>query len=360
MDPDHSSDEYQASRELIQARIQAVADHGQLVMGPEVAELEQRLAQYVGARHCIAVASATEALALALGIGAGDEVVTTAFAPGAGEAIALVGARPVFADIDRATCNLDAAAVDAAVTARTRAILPVSLYGQPADMDELNAIARRRGLQVVEDAAHSFGATYGGRRSCNLSAIGCTSFYPGRPLGCSSDGGAVFTSDDTLAGRMRALRARALRTGARRGPMGPMDTLQCAIVLARLERFDLELAQRQRAAAAYDSLLCGRVQRVGLQRDRTSAFAQYTVVLDERERVQAALRAAGIPTAVHNQMPGLARGAAGAAACPVAREMAGKVLSLPIGSWLGEAAACEVAQALLRVAGDPVPAPAAS
>jgi UDP-2-acetamido-2-deoxy-ribo-hexuluronate aminotransferase len=359
--------QYQASRELINRHIQAVLDHGQYIMGPEVAQLEERLAAYTGARHCITVASGTEALLIALmalGVGPGAEVITTPFSfIATAEAIVLLGATPVFADISPASCNIDPALVEALITPRTRAIMPVSLYGQPADMDELNAIALRHRLAVIEDAAQSFGATYHGKKSCNLSTIGCTSFFPSKPLGCYGDGGALFTSDDRLAAAAREIRVHGQSrryVHTRIGVGGRMDTLQCAIVLAKLERFEWELEQRQRAAASYDALLSGRLQLVGRRRDRSSAFAQYTVVLEERERVQAALSAEGIPTAVHYPVP-MHRQPAYAHlsqpdSCPVALEMAGKVMSLPMGPYLDDASARHVAEALLTAAGVPLPA----
>jgi UDP-2-acetamido-2-deoxy-ribo-hexuluronate aminotransferase len=359
--------QYQASRDLINARIQAVLDHGQYIMGPEVAELEARLAEYTGARHCVTVSSGTEALLIALmalDIKPGDEIITTPFSfIATAEVIVLLGATPVFADIDPATCNIDAGHIEALITPRMRAIMPVSLYGQPADMDAINAIAQRHGLPVIEDAAQSFGATYRGRKSCNLSTIGCTSFFPSKPLGCYGDGGALFTSDDAIAAAAREIRVHGQSrryVHTRVGVGGRMDTLQCAIVLAKLERFEWELDQRQRAGAAYDALLSGRVQLVGRHRDRTSAFAQYTVVLDARERVQAALHAQGIPTAVHYPVPmhlqpayaGLAAGCP----CPIASEMAAKVMSLPMGPYLDHAEARQVAEAVLLAAGVPLPA----
>jgi UDP-2-acetamido-2-deoxy-ribo-hexuluronate aminotransferase len=359
--------QYQASRDLINARIQAVLDHGQYIMGPEVAELEARLAEYTGARHCVTVSSGTEALLIALmalDIKPGDEIITTPFSfIATAEVIVLLGATPVFADIDPATCNIDAGQIEALITPRTRAIMPVALYGQPADMDAINAIAQRHGLPVIEDAAQSFGATYRGRKSCNLSTIGCTSFFPSKPLGCYGDGGALFTSDDAIAAAAREIRVHGQSrryVHTRVGVGGRMDTLQCAIVLAKLERFEWELEQRQRAGAAYDALLSGRVQLVGRHRDRTSAFAQYTVVLDERERVQAALHAQGIPTAVHYPVPmhlqpayaGLAVGGP----CPVASDMAAKVMSLPMGPYLDHAEARQVAECVLLAVGVPLPA----
>jgi UDP-2-acetamido-2-deoxy-ribo-hexuluronate aminotransferase len=230
-------------------------------------------------------------------------------------------------------------------------------------MEEINAIAHRHGLAVIEDAAQSFGATYHGKQSCNLSTIGCTSFFPSKPLGCYGDGGALFTSDDALAAAMREIRVHGQSrryVHTRVGVGGRMDTLQCAIVLAKLERFEFELGQRQLAADSYDALLSGRVQLVGRQRDRTSVFAQYTVVLEERERVQAALHAAGIPTAVHYPVPMHRQPAyahlSSPESCPVASAMAARVMSLPMGPYLAPDSAHEVAEAVLLAAGVALPA----
>jgi UDP-2-acetamido-2-deoxy-ribo-hexuluronate aminotransferase len=356
--------QYQASRDLINGRIQAVLDHGQYIMGPEVGELEARLAEYTGARHCITVASGTEALLIALmalGVGRGDEVITTPFTfIATAEAIVLLGATPVFADIDPVTCNIDPALIEAKITPATRAIMPVSLYGQPADMDEINAIAERHGLTVIEDAAQSFGASYRGRQSCNLSGIGCTSFFPSKPLGCYGDGGALFTSDDELAKAMREIRVHGQSkryVHTRIGVGGRMDTLQCAVVLAKLELFDWELQQRQRAAATYDALLHGNdagVRPVGRRDDRTSVYAQYTVMLERRADLQAALQAHGIPSAVHYPVP-IHRQPAYAhlgpeATCPVSDALAGKVMSLPMGPYLSDAEIRTVCTTLLRAA----------
>jgi UDP-2-acetamido-2-deoxy-ribo-hexuluronate aminotransferase len=358
--------QYEASRELINRRIQTVLDHGQYIMGPEVGELETRLARYTGARHCITVASGTEALVIALmalGIQPGDEVITTPFSfIATAEAIVLLGATPVFVDIDRATCNLAPHLIEAKVTPRTRAIMPVSLFGQPADMDEINAIAARHGLAVIEDAAQSFGANYRGKKSCNLSTVGCTSFFPSKPLGCYGDGGAIFTSDDGLAGAMREIRVHGQSrryVHTRIGVGGRMDTLQCAIVLAKLERFEWELEQRARTAARYDALLSGRIGLVARMPARTSVYAQYTAVVEERERVQAALHSAGIPTAVHYPVPIHMQPAyahlSSPHCCPVALEMAAKVISLPMGPYLSAESAYTVAAALLRAAGVALP-----
>jgi len=363
--------QYEASRELINGRIQAVLDHGQYIMGPEVAELETRLARYAGARHCITVASGTEALVIslmALGIKPGDEVITTPFSfIATAEAIVLLGATPVFVDIDRATCNLAPHLIEARITPRTRAIMPVSLFGQPADMDEINAIATRHGLAVIEDAAQSFGASYRGKKSCNLSTVGCTSFFPSKPLGCYGDGGAIFTSDDALAGAMRKIRVHGQSrryVHTRIGVGGRMDTLQCAIVLAKLERFDWELEQRARVAARYDALLSGRIGLVARVSARTSVHAQYTAVVEERERIQAALHAAGIPTAVHYPVPIHMQPAyahlSSADCCPTALEMAARVISLPMGPYLSAESVHTIAGTLLRAAGVALPGAADS
>ncbi len=358
--------QYQASRELINSRIQAVLDHGQYIMGPEVAELEGRLSEYTGARHCITVSSGTEALVIslmALGVRPGDEVITTPFSfIATAEAIVLLGALPVFADIDPATCNLDPSLIEAKITPRTRAIMPVSLFGQPADMEEINAIATRHGLAVIEDAAQSFGASYRGKKSCNLSTVGCTSFFPSKPLGCYGDGGAIFTSDDVLAKAMREIRVHGQSrryVHTRIGVGGRMDTLQCAIVLAKLERFDWELDQRAKVAARYDALLSGRLGLVGRGPERSSVYAQYTVVIEERERIKAVLHAAGIPTAVHYPVPIHLQPAYAhlccAECCPVAQDMAARVMSLPMGPYLPAAASHEVAATLLQAAGVRLP-----
>ena len=351
--------QYQALRGEINERIQTVLDHGQYIMGPEVAELEGKLADYTGARHCITVSSGTEALIIslmALGIGPGDEVITTPFSfIATAEAIVLVGAVPVFVDIEPVTCTLDYALIEEKITERTRAIMPVSLYGQPPDMDQINAIAWRHKLAVIEDAAQSFGASYQGRKSCNLSSIGCTSFFPSKPLGCYGDGGAIFTSDDELATAMREIRVHGQSrryVHTRLGVGGRMDTLQCAIVLAKLESFEWELEQRVEAAAAYDALLSGKLDLVGRRRDRTSVYAQYTVVLEERERVQAMLHAAAIPTTVHYPLPIHVQPAYAHLSkpddCPVALDMATKVLSLPMGPYLDHESIRRIAGILLE------------
>ncbi|MCO5124640.1 MAG: DegT/DnrJ/EryC1/StrS family aminotransferase [Rhizobacter sp.] len=341
--------QYAALRDSIAVRMQRVLDHGQYIMGPEVKELEGQLTAFTGAKHCITVASGTEALLIALmalDLKPGDEVITSPFTFAAtAEMIVLLGGKPVYVDIEPDTCNIDATLIEAAVTKRTRAIMPVSLYGQVADMDEINAIAARHGLAVIEDAAQSFGANYKGRRSCNLSTLGCTSFFPSKPLGCYGDGGAVFTSDDALAQACREIRVHgqsARYTHTRVGVGGRMDTLQCAVVLAKLERFEWELQRRQEIGARYGALLdAAGVARVTTRADRDSVLAQYTVFVDDRARIQAALTERGVPTAVHypkplHHQPAYAAGH-DPASFPHSVRAAARVMSLPMSADLTDA-----------------------
>ena len=254
--------QYRQLKPAIDARIQQVLDHGQYIMGPEVAELERELAAFCGARHAIGVSDGTTALLIAmmaLDIGAGDEVITTPFTfIATGEMISLLGAVPVFVDIDPRTCNLDPVLVEAAISARTRAIMPVSLYGQCADLDPINAIAARHGLPVIEDAAQSFGARYRDRHSCAVTTIACTSFFPSKPLGCYGDGGACFTADDALAARVGQIRVHGQAQRYRHtalGLNGRLDTIQAAVLLAKLPAFAAEIDARNAAAQRYHRLI---------------------------------------------------------------------------------------------------------
>jgi UDP-2-acetamido-2-deoxy-ribo-hexuluronate aminotransferase len=351
--------QYAALKPRIAERMQRVLDHGQYIMGPEVVELEGALAAHTGARHCITVASGTEALLIALmaiDLKPGDEVITTPFTFAAtAEMIVLLGGTPVFVDIEADTCNIDASLIDAAVTERTRAIMPVGLYGQCADMDAINAIAARHGLAVIEDAAQSFGATYKGKKSCNLSTFGCTSFFPSKPLGCYGDGGAIFTNDAVLAQACREIRVHG-QSGryvhTRVGVGGRMDTLQCAVVLAKLERFEWELAQRGALGARYRELLSDvpGLCLPSVRADRDCVWAQYTVFVESRAAVQAALAAQGIPTAVHypkplHHQPAYARHGR-ADGCPLSVAAAASVLSLPISADLAQAHQDRIVHAL--------------
>lgn len=311
--------QYRVLKDDIDRRIQRVLDHGQYIMGPEVAELEAALCAYTGARHCITCASGTEALLMslmALGIGPGDEVITTPFTFAAtAEMIVLVGATPVFVDIEPDTCLMDASLIEAKITPRTKAIMPVSLYGQVCDMDAINAIAQRHGnIPVIEDAAQSFGASYSGasgvaRKSGNLSTLGCTSFFPSKPLGCYGDGGAIFTNNDSLAQALREIRVHGQSkryVHTRIGVGGRMDTLQCAVVLGKLQRFEWEIHRRLELGQRYAQRIADSgapVQLLAVRPDRDCVWAQYTVMVNEREALQARLAQNGIPTAVHYPIP---------------------------------------------------------
>jgi UDP-2-acetamido-2-deoxy-ribo-hexuluronate aminotransferase len=332
-------------RPRIESRIARVLAHGQYILGPEVAELEERLAHFVGVKHCITCANGTDALQIAqmaLKIGPGDEVITPGFTYIAtAETTAQLGARPVYVDINPRTYNLDPALLEAAITERTRAIIPVSLFGQCADFDAINAVARQHHLPVIEDAAQSFGALAAGRRSCSLTTVACTSFFPSKPLGCYGDGGALFTNDDDLANALRQIarhgqdrRYHHVRVGVN----SRLDTLQAAILLAKLDIFDDEIIQRQQVAGTYDRLLseAGIETWPHIADDNISVYAQYTIRVTARDAVQKALREVEIPTAVHypiplNRQPAVADAAAH---LPVGDRMAQEVLSLPMHPYL--------------------------
>ena len=353
----------------LDAAIARVLQHGQYILGPEVVELEEKLAAYTGAKHCITVANGTHALQIAqmaLSIGPGDEVITPGFTYIAtAETVALLGAKPVYVDIDPRTYNLNPALLQAAITPRTKAIIPVSLYGQCADFDAINAIAAQHGIPVIEDAAQSFGATYKGRKSCNLSTIACTSFFPSKPLGCYGDGGAIFTNDDALAKVMRQIarhgqdrRYHHVRVGVN----SRLDTLQAAILLTKLSIFDEEMALRQQVAERYAALLPPPPREGGgggegenittpyIEPHNTSAWAQYTIRVNNRDAVQEKLKAAGIPTAVHypiplNRQPAVADPAA---QLPVGDALAQRVLSLPTHPYLDKDSIARIVQVILN------------
>ena len=299
-----------AIRPKLEQNIHTVLHHGRYIMGPEVEALEEQLAHYVGVEHSIGVASGTDALLIAmmaLGVGHGDEVITTPFSfIATAETIVLLGAKPVFVDIDPKTYNLDPALLEAAITDKTKAIMPVSLYGQCADYDAINTIAEKYDLPVIEDGCQSFGATYKGRKSCGLTTIGCTSFFPSKPLGCYGDGGACFTNDDELAKTMREIRVHGQDRRyhhPRIGINGRLDTLQAAILLAKMDIFADEVEARQRIGSRYSELLSDVVGAPYIESHNTSVYAQYTVQVENRDAVQARLKDAGIPTAVHYSIP---------------------------------------------------------
>jgi UDP-2-acetamido-2-deoxy-ribo-hexuluronate aminotransferase len=351
-------------RAPVDARIQKVLDHGQFIMGPEVTEMEQRLAAYTGAKHCISVASGTDALLIALmalGVGRGDEVITTPFTfVATAEVIVLLGATPVFVDVEPDTCNIDADKIEAAITSRTKAIMPVSLYGATADMDEINAIGAKHGIPVIEDAAQSFGAEYRSRKSCNVSSIGCTSFFPSKPLGCYGDGGAIFVSDDKLATIMREIRVHGQESRyyhTRIGIGGRMDTIQCAVILAKLDTFDWEVEQRIRIGRTYRDMVAAipGIKAPVVRNDRTCVWAQFTIQTDKRDALIASLREVGVPTAVHYPIP-LHKQPAYQAICRVSGNVdvsdavSKRVVSLPMHPYLDEVAMQTIVNALQKAA----------
>lgn len=358
-------EQYRRYGKEIDAAMRAVLDHGRYIMGPEIEAVESRLSDYVGVRHTITAASGTDSLEIALralGIGPGDEVITVPFTwISTAEVILLVGARPVFVDIDPVDFNIDIDRIEEAVTPRTKALLPVSLFGQMPDYDRINAIAARYGVPVIEDGAQSFGATRDGRRSCGVTTIGSTSFFPAKPLGCYGDGGALFTDDDKLADTMRAIRNHG---GLERhhhtcvGMNGRFDSIQAAVLLAKLPFFDQEVEARGRIGVRYSELLA-RDQRIvvpAVQPGNTHVYAQYTIRVPDRDALGAKLKQAGIPTAVYypkclHQQPVFADCMQQSGNFPVAEQAAGDVISLPMHPFLTAADQDAVVDAVLSKGG---------
>jgi len=303
---------HQLIGEKINARIQKVMDHGQFILGPEVREVEKKLAEYTGSKHCITVSSGTDSLLIALmalSVGAGDEVITVPYTwISSAEVIALLGAKPVFVDVRPDTWNMDETLLEAAITDKTKAIMPVSIYGQCPDMDVINAIAQKYDLPVIEDAAQSFGATYKGKKSCNLSTIGSTSFFPSKPLGCYGDAGALFTNDDDLAEKFRWIRVHGQERKHHHpilGINGRMDTLQAAILLEILEVFPDEVQKREQLGQNYSQGLAGveNLSTPSIGDHNTSVYAQYTMLSEQREEIQQMLKEKEIPSVSYYTVP---------------------------------------------------------
>lgn len=305
--------QYQELKENINKRIQQILEHGQFILGPEVAESEKALAQFVGCQHSLTMASGTDALLvalMALGVKPGDEVITTGFSFFAtAEVISLMGAEPIFVDIDPVTYNIDPNKIEAAITPKTKVIMPVSLYGQCVDMDAINAIAQKHNLYVIEDAAQSFGATYKNKRSCNLSTVAATSFFPAKPLGCYGDGGAVFTNNPELNKKMEIIRVHGQESRYHHTMIGVnarLDTLQCAIVTEKLKRFPWELKRRDEIAQSYNSAfesLQDKIRIPKVLKENTSAWAQYTIWIENREAFAQKMKEKGVSTSVHYPSP---------------------------------------------------------
>ncbi|MDA7459437.1 DegT/DnrJ/EryC1/StrS family aminotransferase [Planktomarina temperata] len=297
----------------IDENISKVLAHGKYILGPEVAELEERLCEYTGAKYCITCANGTDALQIALmaiGVGPGDEVIMPAFSYiAAAEAVMLLGAKPVYVDIDDNDFNIDTNLIEYKITCKTKAIIPVSLYGRPADFDKINRIADQSNIPVIEDAAQSFGAVYKGRKSGNLSSIACTSFFPTKPLGCYGDGGAVLTSDEEVAKRVRQIARHGQKTRYHHAILGVnsrLDTLQAAILLCKLDLLDREILERQHLSKIYNECLEDVEHLITPAEDSVdyhNAWAQYTLRTKDRTRFIEHLKNFNIPHAVHYPLP---------------------------------------------------------
>jgi UDP-2-acetamido-2-deoxy-ribo-hexuluronate aminotransferase len=338
------SKQYRRIDSEIRLSIDAVLEHGQFVLGPEVDLLEDRLAELSGAGYCISCANGTDALQIALmslGVGYGDEVISPGFTYiAAAEVVALLGAKPVYVDVELSTYNLDVNVLEALITPHTKAIIGVSLFGQCADYDAINKLAEKYNLPVIEDAAQSFGATYKGKRSCNLSTIACTSFFPSKPLGCYGDGGALFTSDRELAENIRRIARHGQNERYHHDQLGVnsrLDTIQAAILLVKLKIYSEEIELRQAVAANYDRLLSDRrIPSPVIDSQCSSVYAQYTIRVEHRDHVRQKFSAMKIPTAVHYPIPVNEQLAVAdsKAVLPVSRILAAEVLSLPMHPYL--------------------------
>ena len=340
---------YEAHQEAFEQEIHRVLRNASYIMGPEIEVLEAELSKFTNAKYSITCSSGTDALLLAMmaiNIKPGDEIITTPFTfISTSETIALLGARPVFVDIDQETYNIDVNQIEAKITDKTKAIIPVSLFGQVADMDEISTIAEKYNLSVIEDAAQSFGATYKGIKSCNLSKIACTSFFPAKPLGCFGDGGAVFTSDEDLAEKIKSLRVHGqtqpyshkyIGLGAR------LDNLQAAILLIKLKNYDEAIKMRQAAAKRYHKILNGLIEKPVVKSYNTSVWAQYSIRVRSRDLIKSKLKKEGVPTAVyyptplHLQMCFEYLGHK-AGDFPVSEKTSNEIISLPINPYITEA-----------------------
>lgn len=348
-------------RQELEKNVLAVFDHGRYIMGPEVAELESALCEYLGVKHSIGASSGTDTLLIALmalGVKAGDEVITVPYTwISTAEVIALIGAKPVFVDVDPVTWNMDPSLMEAAITDRTKAIMPVGIYGQTSDMRTINEIAARHGnIPVIEDAAQSFGATHHGVKSGALSIVGSTSFFPSKPLGGYGDGGALFTDDDELADHMRWIRVHGQQKKHFHpllGINGRLDTLQAAILLPKLELFPEEVELRQTVGKRYDERLAGipGIECPAVGPGNTSVYAQYTLLCEDRAEVQARLHERGVPSVPYYSVPlhlqpvfaGLGHRKGD---FPVTERVADRCLSLPMSPYLTEGEQDEVAAAL--------------
>ena len=337
--------QYARIEDDVNHRIKKVLEHGRYILGPEVQELEESLAEFVGVKHCIGVSSGTDALLIslmALEIQPGEEIITSAFSfIATAEVIALLGVKPVFVDINPRTYNIDTDKLNEAITENTKAIIPVSLYGQCADFDEINKIAKEHAIPVIEDAAQSFGATYKGKRSCALSQIGVTSFFPSKPLGCYGDAGAIFTDDDELANITKQIRMHGEDRRyhhVRIGVNGRLDTIQAAVLLSKLEIFPEEIEVKNQIAKRYDELLSNTVEIPYIEPHNKSVYAQYTIMVNNRDDIISEMAHKKIPTAIHypvplSDQPVFSRLKSN---CEISKHVSERVFSLPMHPYLVE------------------------
>ena len=337
-----------AIKHQLDKNISKVLAHGKYILGPEVTELEERLCQYTGAKYCITCANGTDAIQIALmaiDVGPGDEVITPAFSYIAtAEATALLGATPVYVDVDPLTFNINPQLIEDKITSKTKAIIPVSLYGQPANFNEINKIAKKHNLIVIEDGAQSFGAEQRGVKSCNLSDIACTSFFPTKPLGCYGDGGAVFTSDSQLAKVIRRISKHGQSARYQHDRLGinsRLDTIQAAILLPKLDILDREISKKNEIAKQFNNAF-SKVPAITspvITPDNKSAWAQYTLKTDSIEKLQTHLKHLGIPTFIHypktlDQQPAVQSTQTD---LKTGHKLAKTVVSLPVQPYLSEA-----------------------
>jgi UDP-2-acetamido-2-deoxy-ribo-hexuluronate aminotransferase len=352
---------YAEHKEDFDEAISSVIETSAFIMGKPVYELEEKLSDYTGAKHAISCSNGTDALLLAMmavGIRPGDEVITTPFTfIATAETIAFIGAVPVFVDVDEMSYNIDCTKIEEKITDKTKAIMPVSLYGQMSDMDVINKIALKHNLVVIEDGAQSFGATYKGIKSCNASTIGTTSFFPAKPLGCFGDGGAVFTNNDDLAVKMKSMRVHGQTERYHHkyiGMGGRLDTLQAAILKVKVDNYDADVSRRQQVAERYTELLKSSLNTPKIDEGYTSVWAQYSIRVSNRDSVQISLKEKGIPTAVHYPKPlhlqecfdylGYKKGD-----FPISEKVASEIMSLPMNPYLTEEEQIYICNELIRL-----------
>lgn len=353
----------------VEAAVKRVLAHGKFIMGPEVKTLEDQLSRFAGVKHTVSCASGTDALSLplmALGVGPGDAVFVPTFTFAAtAEVVALVGATPIFVDVEAGSFNMDVKSLQRAVDAvpaglTPKGIIPVDLFGQPADYDAIDKVAQAKNLWVLADAAQSFGATLGNRRTGSMGRIAGTSFFPAKPLGCYGDGGAIFTDDDGLNDIMKSLRVHGQGSdkydNVRIGMNGRLDTIQAAVLIEKLAIFEDEIAARQRVGKRYNDLLRGTVTVPEVAANATSVWAQYTIRLPNRDKVAAALKAEGIPTAIYyprplHQQTAYRNFPSAPGGCPISEKLAREVLSLPMHPYLDTATQDRIVTAVKAAVG---------